>query len=168
MGIASSSLLSSQSIFIGIFYLVCLGLLVLGGMRKKETNLRRLFLLSIVLFLFLIKTYNGIHSTPEIVDLLVMVALALGKGLYLGHKKRVEKIGDVYYIWNDLPYVLAWVLFLVGKTAVNIGIQHFTGKAMPTWHTLLYFFLYFTLRSGVIVATHPQAFQMKRRKRRQP
>lgn len=152
---------------IGLLYIGYLCLVMFGGMRKKEAKLRRFAFMIILLFWALTQTYNGIHSAAEIADLILILAIAVVKAIYLGHKKHVEKIDGVHYIWHDFSYVTVWFIFFVGKLLATGGLKYATGAAIPLWHMVFYFCVYFTLRSAVVVFLHPEAFLGKKAKKKE-
>lgn len=159
MNMSQLSLPTYQLIFIYILYIAYLCLVMFGGMRKKQAKLRRFIFMIILLFWALTETYDGIKSLIEIIDLIIIIVISIIKGLYLGHKKHIEKIDNTYYIWHDFSYVTIWFLFFVGKIFITSCLKYFTGATIPLWHMVFYFCIYFTLRSIVVVYLHPKAFQ---------
>ncbi|NMM93186.1 hypothetical protein [Bifidobacterium oedipodis] len=146
-----------------VLYLAYLAYVMLGGMRKRKAGLRRFIIMIVVLFWGLTQAYDGVHTEAEILDLALITAIALVKAWYLGHKKMVEQIDGVYYIWHDMSYVRAWFMFFVGKIILTAAVGYCTHITMPIWHIVFYFCVYFTLRSAIIVYLHPQAFLRSRR-----
>ena len=129
-----------------------------GGMRKKQAKLRRLLGMIILLFWAFGQTYTGIHCAAEAIDLAVIIAIALAKGLCLGCQKQLEAFEGIYYIWHDFSYVALWLLFFTGKVVFSQWLTVFTHVTMPLWHMVFYFCLYFTLRAIIVVCRYPQAF----------
>lgn len=161
MSLAQYSLAAWQMALIGFLYVGYLCWVMFGGMRKKEAKLRRFVFMIVLLFWALLKTYDGIHSDVELVNLAMIIVIAVVKALYLGRKKHVEKIDGIDYIWHDLSYVAVWFVFFAGKMLLTGGLKYLTEAVIPMWHMVFYFCIYFTLRSVVIVYLHPQAFLRK-------
>lgn len=157
-------LTGAQLLIAGVLYIAYLCFVMFGGMRKKKASLRRFIPMIVLLVWALTQTYAAPTSTADLLDVALVGAVALVKGLYLGRKKHVEQIDGTYYIWHDTSYIAAWGVFFVGKLLLTQGLSHVTGAEFPLWHMVFYFCLYFSLRSAVIVRLHPEAFSGRHRR----
>ncbi|WP_334333348.1 MULTISPECIES: hypothetical protein [unclassified Companilactobacillus] len=161
MNIASLSLPIYQLIVGVIIYVCYLGFVMFGGLRKKRIKPIHFILMIIILFWALTKTYSGLGSFWNNVDLIVVLIIAVVKGITLGNKKQVKMIDNSYYIWHEKEYIILWSAFFVGKVLFTLVLGTVFNLNIPIWHMIAYFFVYFTVRTLIIVRLYPEAFQRK-------
>lgn len=144
-----------QIIVLAIIYIAYLCWVMFGGMRKKKVNLRMYVIMTVLLIYGLVKEYTGVHSTAEIINIVGILFIGFIKGIYLGHKKIVEKENDVWYIHHDGKYILIWIAFFALKVIFTQGLKMGMQAEIPLWHMILYISFYYPWRTINIFWANP-------------
>lgn len=161
MNFTNLSLPFYQLIVGAVIYICYLGFVMFGGLRKKKIKPIHFILMVIILFWALTKTYSGLGSFWSNIDLIVVLIIAVAKGITLGNKKQVKMINDDYYIWHEKEYILLWSAFFIGKILFTLILSILFKVNIPIWHMVAYFFVYFTVRTLIIIKLYPEAFRRK-------
>jgi len=79
----------------------------------------------------------GPVATRQIVDLAGEVALGVCCGLWQAASTRVYVSAGRWYMRGGAPYLLGWVVCLVGDIALVLALEGASGLAHDTWIFLL-------------------------------
>ncbi len=153
------SLKSWQLALVAILYIAYLCWVMFGGMRRKKIKLTIYIIMTLLMFYGLVKEYNGIHSTIAIINILIVLLIGFVKGIYLGRRKIVEKIDEVWYMHHDGKYIIAWVIFFAVKLICTSVLKMVSGVEIPLWHMILYFCFYYPWRTINVFIANPDMRQ---------
>lgn len=145
-----------QSIVLAILYVGYLCWVMFGGMRRRKVKPLMYIIMTALMILGVVQGYTGVHGWPEVVNIAVILAIGLIKGIILGRRKIVEKIDGVWYMHHDGKYIIIWVAFFALKVVSTTVLQVTTGSHFPAWHMILYFCFYYPWRTVNVFIHNPQ------------
>ncbi|MDO4554089.1 MAG: hypothetical protein Q4B70_02950 [Lachnospiraceae bacterium] len=145
-----------QMILLGIIYISYLCWVMFGGMRRKKIKLLVYVLMTVLMIWGLVKEYNGIHSTAEVIDICIILSIGFVKGIYLGRRKIVEQVDGAWYMHHDGRYIIVWFLFFAVKIVAGQILKQVTGVDIPLWHIILYFAFYYPWRTVNVFIANPE------------
>lgn len=136
-------------------YIAYLCWVMFRGLRLRKVKLRVYLIMTVLLLYGTIKEFNGIHSAAEIVNISIILAIGLIKGIVLGKRKITQKINGIWYIHHDKTYIILWIAFFGFKVLLSQILVILTGTPMPPWHILLYFCFYYPWRTFNVFKNNP-------------
>lgn len=145
-----------QLVLLAIVYITYLCWALLGGMKKKKVKPIVYIAMTLLMIYGLIKECNGIGGMAELINIPAILIIGFMKGIYLGHKKIVEKTDGVWYIHHDKKYIAAWFAFFIIKLAFTQILKTISGADIPLWHMILYFCFYYPWRTINIFIANPK------------
>lgn len=148
-----------QLILTTLLYIAYLCWVMFGGMKRKKIKLTLYIVMTVLMFYGLIKEYNGIQSIAAAVNIIIVLFIGFVKGIYLGHRKIVEKIDGIWYLHHNGKYIVAWILFFTVKLICTSVLKIVSGTEIPLWHMILYFCFYYPWRTANVFIANPEMKQ---------
>ena len=145
-----------QLVLIAVIYILYLCFVMFGGLRKRKVKAVKYAAMSCLLIYAVIKLFDGFYGSTAIINLLVITVIAFIKGIYLGHKKIIENVDNVFYIRHSKSYILWWLLFFTIKNIITYSLKFVTKAEIPVWHSVYYLALFYMIRSVTIFIVNPQ------------
>jgi hypothetical protein len=96
-------------------------------------------------------------ATPMAIEVVVICAIGLLKGIFLGSRKQVILQPDGTYTMraHGALYVVVWIAGFVAEAVMQAVFAAVFGVAGPVWMTTAYMFVYFTARQLTVLVRNP-------------